>query len=311
MYKNNNISVVVPAFNEAKHILKVIGGVPNFVDHIIVVNDCSRDRTAEVVRKINNDRVTLINHKSNQGVGGAIISGHKKALELKSDINIIMAGDNQMDPKYLPDLLDKLIDENYDYVKGNRFYSTKTISNMPKMRVFGNIMLSFLNKISSGYWSVFDPQNGYTAIKTKTLRKIDLDKIAQGYFFENSILIELNIIGAKVADVSIPARYKDENSKLKIFKIIVPFIFCLSRGFHRRIFYKYFLRGVHPIIVFLLSGAILAFWGMVFGLIKWHESSAAGVAASTGTVMLAVMPLLMGFQLLLWAVVMDIQEGNK
>lgn len=311
MYKNNKIGVLIPAYNEEKQIKKVIDGMPDFIDQIIVVNDCSTDKTSDVVNEIKDKRINLIDHKENKGVGGAILSGHRKSFELGTDINVIMAGDNQMDPEFLPMLLDKIIVDGYDYVKGNRFISTNYLSGMPKVRVLGNIVLSFLNKVSSGYWDIFDPQNGYTAIKINIFKQLDLKKISEGYFFENSMLVELNIIGAKVADVSIPAKYEDEKSKLKIKKIVIPFVFKMFTSFNRRIFYKYFLRGVHPIFIFLFSGTILFLWGLTFGIIKWHQAIVSGVQTATGTVMLAVLPFLMGFELLLWAIVMDIQEGNK
>jgi len=310
MYREKTIAVVVPAYNEEKFIGRVISTMPTYVDKIIVVDDASTDATYKVAKSHADDRTILIKHEVNQGVGGAIISGHKKALEYGADISVVMAGDGQMDPQYLPDLLDPLINEGYDYTKGNRFLKRGALSGMPKHRIFGNIVLTFLTKLASGYWHIFDPQNGYTAIRCDVLRELDLDNIAKRYEFENDMLINLNIGNYRVKDVFIPARYKGEESKIKLRFFILRTSFLLFKGFNRRIFVKYVLRDFHPIALLLFSGSLLFFVGIIIGLYIAY-SSIGPSTASAGTIMLSVMPLLLGFQLLLGALILDIIETPK
>jgi len=194
VYKERVIAAVVPAHNEAAHIRDVISGLPASVDFIVIVDDKSSDDTASLAETSGDARVHVIRHEHNTGVGGAIITGHKRALELGSDVNVIFAGDDQMDPAYLPQLLDPIVDEGYGFTKANRFYSSTSFEGMPSYRVFGNVLLSFANKAASGYWNLFDPQNGYTATTAEVLRRLDLDAISQGYEFENDFLLHLNIL---------------------------------------------------------------------------------------------------------------------
>ena len=183
MYKGAKVAAVVPAYREELMIATVVQTMPDYVDHIVIVDDCSPDNTSGAVEALGDPRVTLIRHEVNQGVGGAILTGHRAALELGSDVNVIMAGDAQMDPQYLPPLLDKVTDEGYGFAKANRFYSPESFDGMPRYRIFGNILLSFMTKLASGYWNLFDPQNGYTAIRTEVLRRLPLNRIAKRYSF--------------------------------------------------------------------------------------------------------------------------------
>jgi glycosyltransferase involved in cell wall biosynthesis len=246
----------------------------------------------------------------NQGVGGAILTGHKKALELGGDISVVMAGDAQMDPHYLPSLLDPIIEEGYDFTKGNRFLFKDSLKGMPEIRIFGNVVLTFLTKFSSGYWNIFDPQNGYTAINRDSLELLDLDGISKGFPFENDLLINLNIFNRRVKDVSIPARYGDEQSYIKLHRVIPAMLWTLFKGYLHRVNQKYVLRGFSPIALFLLFGTILFLWGLIFGIVVAIMTIGPPMA-STGTVMLSILPLLVGFQLLLAAVVLDIVETPK
>lgn len=310
MYKNKKIAVIVPAYNEEKYISKAIKTIPDYIDAIIVIDDASKDGTKEVVKSIQDERIILIEHSTNQGVGGAIISGHKKGLELNADINVIIAGDAQMDPRYLPLLLDSIIEENYAYVKGNRFLHPGYLKGMPKIRIFGNVVLTFLNKLASGYWNIFDPQNGYTAIKNEVFNDINLDHLHKRYAFENDMLINLNIENCRVKDVSIPAIYGEEKSHIKMVNILFTFPLFFIRGFLHRIYQKYILRSFHPIALFLIFGTILFLWGFIFGIYVIISTIGPPVA-STGTVMLSLLPLLVGFELILQAIVLDIQETPK
>jgi hypothetical protein len=222
-----------------------------------------------------------------------------------------MDGDGQMDPAYLSSLLDAITEQGYDYAKGNRFLASESLALMPKHRLFGNIALTFLTKMASGYWHIFDPQNGYTAIRAGALRVLDLNTIHKRYFFENDMLVHLNFFGFRVKDVAIPARYGKEESSMSVFKVSTTFPLLLVRRYFYRIYQKYVLRDFSPIALFLFLGLILFFWGALFGLYLWVETAISGIATPTGTIMLALLPLVLGFQLLLEAIVLDIQETPK
>ena len=311
MYKGHRITTVVPARNEARHIGRVMQTMPELVDHVIVVDDASQDGTSDAALACGDPRLIVLRNAHNQGVGGAMIAGYRKAIELGSDIVVKMDGDGQMPPEYLPSLLDAIAEQGHDYAKGNRFLAGQSLALMPRRRLFGNLMLTFMTKLASGYWHIFDPQNGYTAIKTAALCTLDLDTIHKHYFFENSMLIHLNFQNFRVKDVAIPARYGEEESKLSIFKIMLTFPFLLFRGFFHRIYQKYVLRDFSPIALFLFFGLGLFLWGTLFGIYLWIKSSITNQPTLTGTIMLAVLPLILGFQLLLQAIVMDIQETPK
>jgi glycosyltransferase involved in cell wall biosynthesis len=307
MYKNNCITVVIPAFNEEAFINDVIKSLPDFVDHIIVVDDCSQDNTFDIVSKSNDNRVSVIKTPKNQGVGGATVTGYKKALELESDIVVKMDGDGQMPSEYMAQLLEAITEEDYTYAKGNRFLKGESLDAMPRHRLFGNIILTFMNKLASGQWHIFDPQNGYTAIRAETLRSLNLDNIHKGYFFENDMLVQLNVHGFRVKDVSVPARYGKEQSGIKLLNTIRMF----PKRFFYRIYYKYVLMDFSPIALFLIIGLLLFSWGFIFGAYLFIKANITDIDTPLGTVMLVVVPLILGFQLLLQAIVLDIQETQK
>ncbi len=313
MYKDQKIAVVVPAYNEEAFIGKVISTMPDFVDRIVVVDDCSRDRTGVVAGETAAaaDRVSVLKTPARQGVGGATKLGYRKALELEADIVVKMDGDGQMDPRRLPALLDAIVDTPCDYAKGNRFLLTLDLAAMPRLRLLGNIALNFLTKFASGYWQIFDPQNGFTAIRASALKILNLDRIHQGFFFENDMLVHLNIIHARVKDVALPARYGDERSHLSIMKVLFTFPFLLLRRSAYRFFQKYVLRDFSPIALFLGLGLVLCVWGVLFGGYWWAHSVRTGIATPTGTIMLALLPLILGFQLVLQAIVLDIHESPR
>jgi len=311
MYKAQQVTVVLPAYNEARHIAQVIQTIPELVDRVIVVDDCSKDQTYEAALACQDARVVALHTPENQGVGGAMVTGYRHALELGADIVVKMDADGQMIPDYLPRLLDALIDGGYDYAKGNRFLASESLAQMPRLRLFGNIALTFLTKLASGYWHIFDPQNGYTAIKTSALGVLDLSRIHKRFFFENDMLVHLNFFSFRVKDVAIPARYGEETSHLSPFRIMVTFPLLLLRRFLRRIYQKYVLRDFSPIALFLLLGSVLFGWGAGFGVYLWIKASGTLNATPTGTIMLALLPLILGFQLLLQAIVLDIQETPK
>ncbi len=311
MYKNQRIAVVVPAYNEARHVGEVLGTMPEYVDTIVAVDDCSTDETLAVMRASADARVVALQTEGNQGVGGATLAGYAKALELGGEVVVKMDGDGQMSPEHLHLLLDAVVEQGYDYAKGNRFLAGESLALMPRHRLFGNVVLTFVNKLASGYWHVFDPQNGYTAIKSEMLRRLDLRAIHRRYFFENDMLIALNFHNARVRDVAIPALYGDEQSDLNPFKVGVTFPLLFVPRLWRRVYQKYVLRDFSPIALFLFSGLLLFAWGVAFGLYHWAKSVWTGHATPTGTIMLAVLPLVLGFQLILEAVALDIRETPK
>ncbi len=308
MYKGAKVAAVVPAYKEEKMIAQVIKTMPAYVDFIVIVDDCSPDDTSNVAKSVGDPRVTVIRHEVNQGVGGAIITAHTEAMRLGSDVNVVMAGDAQMDPDYLPGLLDKVTDEGYGFAKANRFYSAESFDGMPKYRIFGNIILSFLTKAASGYWHLFDPQNGYTAIRSEILRRIPFEKVAKRYSFENDLLIHLNILQVPACDVSIPAVYGSEVSSIRLSKVVPELVSLLVGGFWRRIWYRYVLWSFSPIALLLFAGVLAVIFGM--GIAIWTITEIVQTGQSTAaTVMLAALPILIGTQMLISALQLDIQES--
>lgn len=306
MYEGATVAAVVPAYREERMIGTVIRTMPAFVDHIVIVDDCSPDDTSGVVQRIGDPRVILVRHETNQGVGGAIITGHQVALKAGSQVNVIMAGDAQMDPAYLPALLDPVVKDGYGFAKANRFYSPESFSGMPGHRVFGNIALSFLTKLSSGYWNLFDPQNGYTAIRAEALRRVPLERVARRYSFENDLLIHLNILQISAVDVPIPAIYGDEVSSIKLRRVIPELLHRLTAGFWHRIWYRYVLWSFSPIALLLFVGLASLIFGIAVTV--WIVFQVLGtVIATAATVMLAALPLMLGTQLLVSALQLDIQ----
>jgi glycosyltransferase involved in cell wall biosynthesis len=311
MYRDHTIVVVVPTYNEERHIAGVITSMPDFVDHIVVVDDCSRDDTSRVAGNVNDKRVTLLSTARNSGVGGATVVGYKKGQQLEGDILVKMDGDGQMLPEYLNQLLDAIIDGGYDYAKGNRFLLPEYLPQMPPQRLLGNVALTFMTKCATGYWNVFDPQNGYTAIKGTALARVDLNKIHKRFFFENDMLWQLGLWDARVKDVAIPAKYGAEVSSLSPLRIIMTFPQLLLKRWLSRVWHKYVLIDFSAIALFLLLGFMMFAWGFVFGAFLWIRSAITGDPSSTGSVMLCVLPLILGFQLLLQAIVLDIARTPK
>lgn len=307
MYKGATIAAVVPAYCEEKMIAKVIETMPDYVDHIVIVDDCSPDDTSGAVRRVGDRRVSLIRHEANQGVGGAIITGHREAMRRGADVDVVMAGDAQMDPAYLPDLLDRVTDDGYGFAKANRFYASESFAGMPRHRVLGNVVLSFMTKFASGYWNLFDPQNGYTAVRTDVLRRVPLERVAKRYSFENDLLVHLNILQVSATDVPIPAVYGDEVSSIRLSTVVPELLHRLIAGFWTRIWYRYVLWSFSPIALLLLGGLCLVAFGVGFTVWVMFQI-AASVVATAATVMLAALPLVIGSQMLLTALQLDIQS---
>jgi dolichol-phosphate mannosyltransferase len=304
-----SIAVVVPAYRVAEQIGRVVAGIPDWVRSIIVVVDASPDDTAarvQALRTAGDKRLTVIVHATNQGVGGAMQTGFREALRQGADIVVKMDGDDQMDPQHLPALLTPLIEGRADMTKGNRYASFASVRQMPTVRIVGNAGLTFLVKMASGYWSNFDPANGYIAMRRTLLEMLDLPKLPKRYFFESGLLIELGMRRAVVVDVPIEAKYGDEHSSLSVPKTLLGFPPRLLAGLMRRIFWRYFVHDFSAVSVFLLMGLPLFVFGVVYGSTLWYKLDVIDKFASAGEVMIAAMPIILGFQLLLQAVVLDI-----
>ena len=306
-----SIAVVIPAYRVEQWIVSVIQGVPEYAMAIIVVDDASPDGTSRVVTDLADPRVTLIRHGTNSGVGGAMLTGYQAALERGAKIVVKLDGDGQMDPRHMGRLLRPIIRGEADYTKGNRFVHGRELRQMPRIRRLGNMALSFLTKAASGYWEVFDPTNGYTAIHAAALANLDRDRVDRRWLFETSMLIELYLAGAVVRDVYMPARYGDEVSSLSPGRALVRFPPRLVSALFRRLWLRYFVMDFSAFALFVFAGWALLLFGFVWGTWHYIEVLQTGITASTGTVMIAVLPLILGAQLILQAIVLDIQGSPK
>lgn len=303
------IAVVIPAYKVKKQVLSVIQRIDKCVSKIYVIDDCCPEQSGEYVKEnCSDNRVSVITHTENQGVGGAVMTGYSAALADNMDIVVKIDGDGQMDPGLLFDFIGPILSGDADYTKGNRFFNLEDLSQMPKIRLFGNAVLSFMNKLSSGYWHLFDPTNGYTAIHSEVLRHLSLEKISKRYFFESDMLFRLNTIRAVVCDVTMESKYGDEVSNLSIRHIWWEFLRKNVRNTASRIFYNYYLRDVSVASFELPLGLGLLLFGVPFGLSKWFDSYAEHSVASAGTVMLASLPVILGVQFLLAFLNYDIRS---
>ncbi|WP_217534061.1 glycosyltransferase family 2 protein [Vibrio metschnikovii] len=304
------IAVAIPCFKVKKHILSVLEQIGPEVSRIYVVDDCCPENSGDLVVQHSTDpRVQVLRHSKNQGVGGAIITAYKQALR-DDDIDIVVKidGDGQMDPALLPHFIAPIERGEADYTKGSRFFTLESLASMPPMRKFGNAALSFVNKVSSGYWTVMDPTNGYTAIHHQALRLLPLDKLSQRYFFESDMLFRLGTLRAVVQDIPMDSLYADEVSNLSIKKVILDFPPLYLKAFFKRVFYNYFLRDFNGASLKLVVGLLMMLSGSLWGGVHWLNSMLSGNQATTGTVMLAVLPIILGFQLLLSAIDYDMSH---
>jgi glycosyltransferase involved in cell wall biosynthesis len=308
-FEDTKICVILPAHNEAELIGGVIRSLPEWVSAIVVVDDVSTDDTSGVVEALNDPRVTLVRHAENTGVGGAMVTGYKTALTLDCDILVKMDADGQMAPEDLPRLIRPLVSKQAEYAKGNRFYVVNANRSMPSTRKFGSVVLTFMTKLSSGYWHVFDSQCGFTAIRTHLLKMIDLDSVAKDYFFENDMLIWLNTADARVVDVPIETLYGEEVSDVRISKVMWSFPPRLLRGWFFRVGRKYLVMDFGAIGALGLFGTVLTALGGIFGVYRLVLSNITGVVTTTGTVMFAVLPVIVGIQCLLQSFVMEVSES--
>ena len=303
------IAVVIPSYKVTNHIVQTINEIGPEVSYIYVVDDACPEGSGKLVESsVTDKRVEVIFHTENQGVGGAMVTGYKAALESDAQIIVKLDGDGQMDPALIKDLIAPIASGRADYTKGDRLDSLTGLAQMPTIRLFGNAGLSLLTKISTGYWNITDPTNGYTAIHRDALKALPLGMISKRFFFESDMLFRLSIYRAVVWDVPMLARYGDEKSNLSILKTLWEFPWKHFKNFHKRLFYNYYLRDISAASIELPLGIILWWFGLLSGLDSLGDSLRSGVAASTATVMISVVPLILGFQLLLAFVSHDVSS---
>ncbi|MBK8767487.1 MAG: glycosyltransferase family 2 protein [Burkholderiaceae bacterium] len=306
------IAVVIPCFRVRGKVLKVIERIGPEVDRIYVVDDACPEGTADLVQNVCRDpRVVVIRLPVNQGVGGAVAEGYRHALHDSAQIVVKIDGDGQMAPELVPGLVAPILLGLADYVKGNRFFFLDGVKRMPMVRLVGNAGLSFLTKLSTGYWQVFDPTNGFTAVSRQALERCDLTRISKRYFFESDMLYHLALARAVVVDFPMKAVYEDEQSSLRPMRIIGSFLKGHSANFARRMLYTYFVRGFSLASIELILGPLLMLFSVVFGASEWIASVNAGAPAPAGTVMLAALPAILGTQLTLSWLHFDIESEPR
>jgi dolichol-phosphate mannosyltransferase len=294
------IAVVVPCYRARAQVLGVLARIGPECRAIYVVDDaCPEESGKWVEAQCRDPRVHVLYHPENRGVGGATITGYRAALAAGAEILVKLDADGQMDPALIPTLVAPIRVGEADYAKGNRFFELDGLGAMPGVRLFGNSMLSFLSKLSSGYWEIFDPTNGFTALHAAVARHLPWDKIAQRYFFESDLLFRLGALRAVVADVPMRAVYGDETSSLSVRRALAEFAWKHARNTLKRVAYRYYLRDFNFASLELVLGTLLTLGGTAFGLLRWWASARAGVLTGSGTVMLAALPVLLGVQLLL------------
>jgi glycosyltransferase involved in cell wall biosynthesis len=306
------VAVVIPAFKVKSKILEVINSIGPEVDCIIVVDDACPELSGQHVQdRITDPRVIVTRHEANRGVGGAVKTGYKRALELGCEIMIKVAGDGQMDTSKIIDLITPILTNQSDYTKGNRFFEIEAVQQMPKVRILGNLGLTFMTKFSTGQWHIFDPTNGFTAVRGSILKKLNLDKIDNRYFFESDMLFRLNLIQARVSDVPLPAIYGGEKSNLKIKRVLFEFPAKHMRNYLKRIAYTYYLRDFNLASVELPLGLLLSGFGLILGTFSWIHGIITSTATQTGTLILVAMSFLSGLQLILAFLSHDTNNSSR
>jgi len=301
------VAVVIPSYKVTQHILSVISQIPPEVWRIFVIDDACPDNSGKLVEEnVIDERVRVIFHLQNEGVGGAVMTGYQAAIADGAEIIVKIDGDGQMDANLISSFILPILSGEADYTKGNRFFDLEQLRTMPKIRLIGNAILSFMSKLSSGYWDIFDPTNGYTAIHANVAQFLPFDKISRCYFFETDMLFRLNTLRAVVIDVPMDAKYGDEVSNLRVSKILSKFLFKHVRNLFKRIFYNYYLRDMSVASLELPLGALLLVFGVSFGGWHWLHAVQVGINTPVGTVMLSALSTLMGMQLVLAFLAYDI-----
>jgi glycosyltransferase involved in cell wall biosynthesis len=292
-----HIAVAIPCYKVKQHVLGVIAAIGPEVEIIYAVDDACPDGSGRFIEEYNRDaRVRVLYNPENRGVGGAIVTAYKAAIADGVDIVVKIDGDGQMNPALLHHFVRPLLRGEADYTKGNRFFRPESVQGMPPVRLFGNAVLSFMTKLSCGYWNIMDPTNGYTAARTCVLAELPLDKLEQRYFFETDMLFRLNTVRAVVKDVPMDAVYADEESHLKIGKVLPEFLRKHASRLWRRYVYSYLVRDFNVGSVYSLVGLVLLTFGLFFGLYGWISGVQHAAPATSGTVMLAALPVIVGIQ---------------
>ena len=308
----SNIAVVIPCYQERHHILDVLSEIGNEATCIYVVDDGCPDNTGDFVqKKCSDNRVVILKNKKNLGVGGATKAGYQRALDDGAQYIVKIDGDGQMPPSLIPSLVKPLIEGEADYAKGNRFQSLSSVAQMPKGRLLGNFVLSFASKLSSGYWDIFDPTNGFTAIHAATAERLPMNNISDRFYFESDMLFHLGLLRAVVKDIPMNAQYGDEVSSISIPKVMPEFAFKHYINTWRRIFVTYFLRETNIATLQLILGTCLFLFGITFGTINWVASDTSGITASAGTVILSALPIIIGSQLIISFLSFDTRNVPK
>lgn len=304
-----SVGVVIPSYQVTNHILGVIKSIPAYVKKIYVIDDaCPNDSGGYVTKYCTDPRVKVIKKPINEGVGGAVLTGYQAAINDHIDIIVKIDGDGQMDPALIDFFVAPIASCEADYTKGNRFFDLEAVQSMPKARLIGNAVLSLMSKLSSGYWDLFDPTNGYTAIHSNVARNLPFKKISRRYFFETDILFRLNTLRAVVVDIPMKAKYGDEVSNLKVTSVIGEFFVKHLRNLSKRIFYNYYLRDMSLASIELPVGVALLIFGAVYGGYQWDIYTQLGEPTPAGTVMMSALPIITGIQLLLNVISFDISS---
>jgi glycosyltransferase involved in cell wall biosynthesis len=310
MLEGKRVAVVVPAYDEERLVVAVIGGIPELVDRIYVVDDGSRDGTADAARAAGDPRVEVLAHERNEGVGAAIVTGYRRVLEDGIDVAVVMAGDNQMDPAELEGLVGPVARGEVEYAKANRLVSGEAWKVIPRTRYLGNAILSLLTKIASGYWHVADSQAGYTALSREAIQRLDLDRVYTRYGFPNDVLVHLNVQNARVRDIpSRPIYDVGETSGIKLRSVVPRISWLLLKGFWWRMGQKYVIRDFHPLVFFYFFGVLMTAAGFVLGLVELILRI-GGNAITPATIVLVAVLLIAGLQMTLFAMWFDM-EANK
>lgn len=311
-HPNPTVAVVIPCYRVSKHILSVIESIGSEVALIVVVDDACPEGSGQLVQtRCKDPRVVVEFLNTNRGVGGAVLAGYRRAIQEGAGVLVKIDGDGQMNPELILQFVAPILEGKADYTKGNRFFDLESLRGMPALRLIGNAGLSFISKLSSGYWRMMDPTNGYTAIDARVAAVLPHDKIASRYFFESDMLFRLNTLQAVVEDIPMDAIYGDEKSNLKISRVLFEFPVLHLRRFFKRIFYSYFLRNFTAASVELIAGLALMISGLTFGLTNWAHYSQMQIAAPTGTVLLATVQVILGAQLLLAWINYDLNSSPE
>ena len=314
MYRDQKIGLAIPAYNEQRLIGPTLDAVPEIVDRVYVVNDCSTDDTAQVVtaRAAKDPRIVLVDHETNQGVGQAIITGYRRADAEECDICVVTGGDHQMPMEQIPALLDPIVDGDADYTKGNRFLMPdEGLEDMPMARMFPNAMISFMTKMASGYYKIFDVVDGFTAINRRAIELVEWDHAWKGYGYPMDFLVRLNAFGLRVADVPRRAIYLEgeRQSQIKGFSYFLKVAPMLVRDFFWRLFTKYLVRDFHPLFFFYMFGLLFMPLGVVFGCyLVYLQATGVGVTGPRSVV--CALLIMMGIQFLLFAMLYDMEESK-